>query len=196
MDNFKASSKRYCAILESKKTAFYSDKIRNCGTNQKTLFAIVNDIRRIGKTQSLPEHSSSESLANDFARFFKEKIEKIVDTFPADSLPTEIMQDTHAESQLTNFKEVSTEDITRYINNEPNKYCSQVDPLPTELIKKNIDILGPIFTNIVNKSISSGSVPQAYKEAVVTPIIKKKTLEPKILDLCRTYHSSLKSWRK
>ena len=82
------------------------------------------------------------------------------------------------QSQLTNFKEVSTENITRYINNEPNKYCSQVDPLPTELIKKNIDILGPIFTNIVNKSISSGSVPQAYKEAVVIPIIKNKTLEP------------------
>ena len=29
---------------------------------------MVNDVRRIGKTQSLPEHSSSESLANDFAR--------------------------------------------------------------------------------------------------------------------------------
>ena len=69
-------------------------KCGTAGLTQKTLFAIVNDIRRIGKTQSLPEHSSSESLANDYARFFKEKIEKIVNTFPGDSLPTEIMQDT------------------------------------------------------------------------------------------------------
>ena len=119
-----------------------------------------------------------------------------MDTFPAESLPTEIMQDTHAESFFSNFKEVSTEDITSYINNAPNKYCPQVGPLPTELIKQHIDILGPIFTNIVNKSISSGTVPQAYKEAVVTPIIKKKTLEPTFANFRpMSNHLSLKSRR-
>ena len=127
MDNFKTSSKRYCVILE-----FYSDQIRNCGPNQKTLFAIVNYIRPIGKTQSVPEDSSSKSLANDFARFLKKKNEKIVDTFPTDScLPTDITLDTHTKSLFMNIKAVPTDDIIRYINNTPNKYCPQVDPLPT-----------------------------------------------------------------
>ena len=69
-ERFKASSNFYSTLLENKKTAFYSDKIQNCGSNQKTLFAIVNDIRRKGKNQVLPDHTSSETLANDFAKFF------------------------------------------------------------------------------------------------------------------------------
>ena len=161
------------------KTAFYSDKIRNCGSNQKALFTVVNDIRKKGKNQSLPEHSSSETLANDFATFFKEKFEKIVDTFPTDEgLPIEKSMGGMDYTKFTQFKEVSIQDISRYINRAPTKYCPQVDPLPTALLKKNMDILGPTLTTIVNRSISSGIVPYAYKQAVVTPIIKKPTLEP------------------
>ena len=70
--------------------------------------------------------------------------------------------------------------LTNLYNHQVNlyKHCPLVDPLPTELVKTNVDILGPIFTTIINRSLASGSVPQAYKEAVVSPIIKKSTQEP------------------
>ena len=102
-----------------------------------------------------------------------------MNTFPTDQcLSTEITSNNHIKSSFTRFKEVSVKDITHYINRVPNKYCPQVDTLPIELINKNVDILAPIFTTIVNKSISSGVVPNAYKEAVVTPIIKKTSPKP------------------
>ena len=139
----------------------------------------MNDIRRKDTKQALPEYTSEETLANDFARFFKEKIEKIVDTFPTEnSSTTETITTDSEDIKFTHFKEVSVHDITRYVNQAPNKYCPLVDPLPTSLVKANIDILGPTLTRIVNRSISTGIVPQAYKQAVVTPIIKKATLEP------------------
>ena len=177
--NFRASSSAYMSVLERKKTDFYSGKIQDCGTNQRSLFSIVNDIRRKGNKQVLPDHTSEDTLANDFATFFKEKIEKIVNTFPTnDRLPTEANQDTSDDPKFTKFNEVSLQDIVRYIGKAPNKYCPQVDPLPTALLKANMDILGPIITVIVNRSISSGIVPSAYKEAVVIPIIKKPSLKP------------------
>ena len=109
----------------------------------------------------MPESTSDETLANDFARFFKEKIERIVEKFPTDKCPSAADTTTikTTDTIFTDFKAVSTEDIKRYIRQAPNKYCPQVDPLPTELIKANIDILGPILTTIVNKSITSGIVP-------------------------------------
>ena len=179
-ETFKVSSYLYNKILEDKKTAFYSSKILNCGTNQKSLFAIVNDIRRKGNQQVLPEYESEETLANEFATFFKEKIEKIVEKFPPNEpLPMDAaMTDKAADTEFTNFEPISVKEIKRYIMKAPNKYCPQVDPLPTELIESSIDILAPTLATIVNKSITSGIVPQAYKEAVVSPIIKKSNLEP------------------
>ena len=178
-DNFKASSKYYNSVLERKKTAFYSKKIKDCGTNQRALFAIITDIRRKGDKPALPEHTSDETLANDFARYFKEKIEKIVDSFPSNENPTTPNSPVVSHDFIfSSFKEVSVREATRHIMKAPSKYCPLVDPLPTELIKANIDILGPILTTIVNRSITSGTVPQAFKEAVVSPVIKKANLEP------------------
>ena len=42
-------------------------------------------------------------------------------------------------------------------------------------------MLLPAFTNIVNLSMSSSTIPQQFKDAVVTPILKKASLNPAIL---------------
>ena len=104
-DIFRASSNLYSAVLERKKTAFYSEKIRNCGTNQKSLFIIVNDIRRKSNDQVLPAITSDETLANDFARYFKEKIEKIVKTFPSETdLPSATAPDVTDDMYFSGYK--------------------------------------------------------------------------------------------
>ena len=51
-----------------------------------------------------------------------------------------------------------------------------LDPLPTFLIKECIDILLPCLTKLVNFSLSEGLVPDGFKKAVVTPLIKKASL--------------------
>ena len=60
----------------------------------------------------------------------------------------------------------------------PTKYCPQVDAIPTNLIKENMDILAPTIALIVNKSLETGCMPAIYKEAIVTPLIKKQNLDP------------------
>ena len=121
----------------------------------------MNDIGRKGEKQVLSDHTSNESLANDFARYFKENIEKIVDNFPVNEDLSELdtAQSQSVDMNFTEFKTVSITDIKRYISQAPNKYCPEVDPLPSELIKANIDILGPILKTIINKSITSATVP-------------------------------------
>ena len=93
----------------------------------------------------------------------KKKNNKIVDSFPDDDPTntdtngiTEVPNLVSDISQFTNFREVTDEDIVKYIRRAPNKYCAQLDPLPTQLVKDNIDILAPKLTNFVNKSLRSG----------------------------------------
>ena len=51
-----------------------------------------------------------------------------------------------------------------------------MDPLTTFLIKECIDILLPSLTKLVNCSLMEGCIPDAFRSAVVTPLIKKPNL--------------------
>ena len=60
------------------------------------------------------------------------------------------------------------------------KSCS-LDPIPTNLTKQHIQDIVPLITKIINKSLTSGTVPSQFKEALVTLILKKKTLDQNTL---------------
>ena len=44
-----------------------------------------------------------------------------------------------------------------------------------------MDEITPIVTDIVNKSLSCGVVPQCFKHALVKPLLKKAILDPNCL---------------
>ena len=62
----------------------------------------------------------------------------------------------------------------------PDKQC-QLDPIPTSLVKKCVDILAPVITNIINLSMSTGTFPDSFKLAIVTPLLKKPNLDKESL---------------
>ena len=76
---------------------------------------------------------------------------------------------------LTVFTQVTQDEIGKIISKSPTKSCL-LDPLPTFLIKECIDILLPSVTKLVNCSLREGLVPDGFKIAVVTPLIKKASL--------------------
>ena len=53
-------------------------------------------------------------------------------------------------------------------------YCNS-DPFPTNLITLNLDILIPVITNLVNKSLTSGEFFKDWKTSIIKPLIKKGT---------------------
>ena len=59
----------------------------------------------------------------------------------------------------------------------PTKSCL-LDPWPTFLLRECIDILLPSITRVVNCSLSEGVVPDEFKKAIATPLIKKSSLPP------------------
>ena len=53
-----------------------------------------------------------------------------------------------------------------------------MDPMPTSLVVGCLDVLLPVITRIVNSSLSSGYFPAEWKEALVSPLLKKAGLDP------------------
>ena len=78
-------------------------------------------------------------------------------------------------SYLDVFIPVSQDDVRKIILSSPTKSCS-LDPWPTFLVKKHLDILIVPIIEIVNLSLSTCEFPEKFRTAVVAPLHKKPSL--------------------
>ena len=85
--------------------------------------------------------------------------------------------------QIT-FTPVTEQFVSEILQKTVPKSCN-LDPIPTELLYKNLDVLLPIITNIINTSLASGFVPPDFKTAIVKPLLKKTSLDHNTL---KNYH--------
>ena len=75
---------------------------------------------------------------------------------------------------------MNEERVKKIITNLKDKSC-KIDPMPTSLIKKCANELAPIITFIINDIFDSGNYPVQLKEATLTPIIKKPSMDTESL---------------
>ena len=137
------------------------------------------------KNKQLPAFDDPKLLASRFARFLKKKITDIRDNLEndpdmSDALPSSVDLPPDNCSSFTEFPEMSTEEVRKIISEASNASCS-LDSHPTWLLKQHIDQHLPAITAIVNKSLSSGIFPAAAHHAIVTPLIKKPSLDKEVL---------------
>ena len=52
-----------------------------------------------------------------------------------------------------------------------------LDPLPTTLVCDSLDVLLPVFTKLVNYSLTTAHFPTEWKQAIVNPLLKKGAKE-------------------
>ena len=135
----------------------------------KRLWQTVNIILHRKPSNILPSSPPTSSLADTFASFFTEKITKLHSTSPHIEPP-------YVPSKPTSFRLATVDEISVLINQAPNKQCN-LDPIPMSLLKQCCHILAPVITNIVNLSLCTGEFPSQFKQAIVTPLLKKPSLD-------------------
>ena len=88
--------------------------------------------------------------------------------------------DSSAESYHWSTFEPATLDELKEIIDEFGIKCSPSDILPTTLLKENISILLPLLLQIVNASLTQGSM-DGVKLADIVPLLKSNSLDPNVL---------------
>ena len=165
----------WCNCLANRdKTVYYRKLISDNSHDSKKLWRELHKVLHRSHGTTLPTCESSKSLADRFATSFSNKIMKMHESFSS----SESCNTVHPPSdppKLTVFTQVTQDEIQKIISKSPTKSCL-LDPLPTFLIKECIDILLPSITKLVNFSLSDRLVPDGFKKAVVTPLIKKASL--------------------
>jgi hypothetical protein len=175
---FKNVKDQLTNTIKSKKKSYVQDKITSADQSQKALFQCMNELLFKSNVNSLPTNIPPEDQPNKFCNFFLEKIEKIQSIFT--TTEDECVQNTTPCQHLLDFDLATPEEIKKIILKSPTKSCT-LDPFPTFLLKDCLDEVAPIITAIVNASITSGRVPELFKKAVVTPLLKKSSLDPDVL---------------
>ena len=180
----------YCIeLVDSKRSNFHSNRIRQAKGNQKVLFKMFTELCDYkSKTRTYPESSSDTACANNFNQFFTEKVKSIhksiVDSSDhlveisenQDYLQYALMPsptDVKNSSVLSSFEPASTAEISELLNEYGIKN-SPSDPVPSSVLLncfKCTKFLTHV-TEIVNVSLKTGSM-DGLKNAVVSPLIKK-----------------------
>jgi len=112
---------------------------------------------------------------DEIHRFFDEKVAGVRSS-TADAPPPSFSV-APLDCVFRNFRLLTTEDVVNAIRLLPDKQCMS-DPLPTHLLKANVDVLAPFLVELFNRSLVHGFVPTTFKAAYVTPLLKKSDLEP------------------
>jgi hypothetical protein len=77
---------------------------------------------------------------------------------------------------INEWEMVTPGEVEKMIASALNKTC-QLDPAPTWLVKECRALLSPFLAMLFNQSLTSGCVPQKFKNAVVFPRLKKNGLD-------------------
>ena len=171
-------------FIAKAKAKYYQDAIIEC-SDSKSLFRVMDHLLKRKSEPKLPSFTSAEDLSNRFANYFSDKITNIrtvrLEKQKQDDYDYEPPSvNTPDLIRLDTFCPVTVEEICKTIMCCPTTSCV-LDPLPTQLLKTNVDILSPVITRIVNLSLTTGKFSSPQKSAIITSLLKKASLDPESL---------------
>ena len=185
--NYKNQCKIVANMIHDSKSFYYNNKIKETDGDQKKMFQVIDKVLRTNEEPPLPSCSSNIELADKFADFFITKISDIRKNLTNNAASCYASPDCDLSvycdicSPLMDLTPASCEEIAGLIKGSPGKSCL-LDPIPTWLTKKCIEVLTPVITSIVNMSLSSAVMPADFKEAILLPLLKKICLDPEIFN--------------
>uniref|UniRef100_A0AAY4AM17 Reverse transcriptase domain-containing protein n=2 Tax=Denticeps clupeoides TaxID=299321 RepID=A0AAY4AM17_9TELE len=177
LNKYQSLLKSFSAAVTTAKTRYFQDKVNNCNDSRK-LFSTFNRL-----LNPPPPPPSTSLSSEDFATFFTEKVADISKQFsPPNPRPRPAV--TSETRNLSSFTPLFESDVSTLLQSSHPTTCS-LDPIPSHLLQSIQPTILSALTHVLNSSLTTGTFPTAFKQAVITPLLKKPTLNPSLLDSYR-----------
>ena len=175
---YKKSRNAAVAILRNAKKEWYErniDRVQHDPTRMwKTLKTLIS-----GKTSQATNeleidgvvYNNKESMVNRLNEYFINSVKDIVNSIQGGSqIINDCVPTGSYKYKFEKFKNISMKDLNEIIRGL--KSVSSMDGLTVEIIIQTWNHIGPCLLNIMNVSLETGSVPDAWKVATVVPVPK------------------------
>ena len=156
--------REYRRFIDEKRNAFWKTKVDSERSDPRQLWRSVSLLMGRGRAPV------STVDADEAHRFFDNKVAGV--RASTDDAPPPSYTTAPTTCQLDDFRRLSTDDVITAVRLLPDKQC-QSDVMPTRILKCNIDLLAPFLTELFNCSLALGTVPDMFKAAFITPMLKK-----------------------
>jgi len=185
----KSATNKYHHLLDIAKKRFYSSLVQSRSSNPRLLWKTINQLLHRNSSSPLPNSLPPFSIAESFCSFFSGKIATLrlsLQSLLSKNSPADTPSFIHdhppspPRSSLSIFQPTSETEVSNLLHSLPNKQC-ELDPIPTSLLKDCASILVPIITKIINLSLSTGNFPLLFKHSLVSPLLKKPSLDKETL---------------
>ena len=153
----------YYATLNTKKKACLRLQIADCKGDSSKLYKLVTNLTSKQEEEQQPNHRDTESLANDFAQYFQDKILKIRELFKG--IEPYQPKDTGAPL-LQKFAPMTVAEVTLIIKSMKSKSC-ELDIIPTHILKQMLPSIADLICKLVNLSLGEGLFSRDWKMAIV-----------------------------
>jgi hypothetical protein len=161
---------RYYSDLRQRKCShFWATTIEADQANPRKLWQSVD--RLLGRGRVPPNDTIDVS---DFSRYFAQKVDKVRRL--TQDAPPPVYTEAESDTTFSSFKLLAVDDVITAVQRLPDK-TSAADPLPTSVLKQIVDVIAPYIVELFNRSLSIGHFPAVYKDAFITPVIKKPGLD-------------------
>jgi hypothetical protein len=169
---YKDALTTYNKTIRLARKGYFSHIITENAGNSRVLFSTID---RLLNTVPAPPLSSA-AKCEEFAQFFKNKITSI-----RSSITTGGEIDIRScNLTMSSFTCITLSELSKIII-ECKSTTSDIDPIPTAFFKRVFDsVSGPVL-DIINTSLRTGVFPDAFKTAVVKPLLKKPKLDTSTL---------------
>lgn len=175
---FKKERDNVVVAIRHRMSEYYNDLFLDAKGDSKKTFGIIDHLLCRKKPIPLPPCQSEKDLANNFSSFFHNKIVNIRAGLEENDSYDPFQYDNYTvHDGMDSFHEVTQIQVENIIKSSRAK-SSRLDPIPTWLLKSVLPSMSGFITLILNKSILTGEFPACLKSAVVTPLIKKISLQP------------------
>ena len=167
-------------LIKNAKANHFLAKLEECSSDPRKMFSVLNSLLNRGdKSDVLPDLDPDEAACL-FSDFFQNKIQQIMHTFSSTPPVEDDITPNSSASVLSVFHTLSEDQVLKLLA-KSTPTTAAIDPVPTTFVLEFTDILLSFFCKIINLSLQSGTVPQAFKKAIVKPLLKKHNLDPETL---------------
>ena len=166
--------RRKHADFKKKESRYWTDRIAMDRGKPSKLWQSISKLLKRNTNTGTTSPQQATLSADGFQQFFMEKVAAVRSATAGFQKP-EFGE--KVKTGMGSFNIYSADEVYRIIMKSPSKSCSQ-DPIPTFLVKECIDVLLPFLTEMCNASLREGHLPISQRHAVITPILKKSSLDP------------------
>ncbi|XP_073682691.1 uncharacterized protein [Garra rufa] len=161
--------------VHTAKSSYFHNKINNA-PDTRNLFKTFNSL-----LCPPPPPPTTTITAEDFATFFTDKTASISNQFSAPHIQELKLISPASGTPLFSFSPHSEAEVSKLLLSSHPTTCP-LDPIPSHFLQEIAPTILPALTHIINSSLLTGTFPTTFKQARVTPLLKKPTLNTSLVD--------------